>query len=336
MSVQMTGIGRRLVGLTETAYAQIPVTPAGLILPIVTSALKVGQTRDKDQTLAGFRGMPRAVLANRAVSGSIAVNVAPGSIGWWLKHLIGAPVTTGAAAPYTHTFAAAMPGAAGAIPPGFIIEDDQGANYDAAVRYIRYQGCRVNQGKFSLKASGFLGATFDVIGSTFGRSNQLLDATPTDNGQQAFPAMSGALVLNSGGEIAASITQFDLTWANGLDNSNYVIGGGGVLDSLPEGNADVSGTVTFLLKDDAVQAKILADADFSITASVMNGVGTGATAGNEKLTFNIPSGAFDINTPTIPGPKGITVQANFSAHRTSGELGITAVLLSPLATVEGA
>jgi len=54
------------------------------------------------------------------------------------------------------------------------------------------------------------------------------------------------------------------------------------------------------------------------------------------LTFTIPSGAFEIATPTIPGPKGITVQANFSAHRTSGELGITAVLLSPLATVEGA
>lgn len=335
MSIQMTGIGRRLVGLTETAYAQIPTTPAGLVLPIVTSGLKVGQTRDKDQTLAGFRGMPRGVLANRQVTGSIAVNAAPGSIGWWLKHLIGTPTTTGTAAPYTHTFAAAMPGAAGALPPGFIIEDDQGANYAAGVRYIRYQGCRINQGKFQMKASGFLSATFDVIGSTFSRAGALLDLTPTDNGQTAFPAMSGSLVLNSGGAIAASITQFDLAWANGLDNSNYVIGGGGTLDNLPEGNAEVSGSITFLLKDDAMQAQILADADFSITASVQNGDGTGSAAGKEKLTFTIPAGAFEINTPTIPGPKGITVQANFSAHRTSGELGITATLLSPLATVEG-
>lgn len=336
MAQQMTGIGRRLVGLTETAYAQIPGSPVGLVLPIVTSQLKAGQTRDKDQTLSGFRGMPRGVLANRTIAGAITVNAAPGSIGWWLKHLIGAPTTTGSAAPYTHVFQAAMPGLAGALPAGFIIEDDQGANYDSTVRYIRYQGCRINQGKFTLKPSGFLESSFDIIGSTFSRASSLLDATPTDNGQSAFPGMSGALVLNSGGAVAVDITQFDLTWANDLDNSNFIIGGGGTLGSLLEGNADVSGTVTFLLKDDAMQAKILADSDFSITTSVQNGDGTGSATGKEKLTFSIPSGAFEINTPTIPGPKGISVQANFSAHRTTGELGVTATLLSPLATVEGA
>jgi hypothetical protein len=336
MGIQMTGIGRRLVGITEAAYAQIPGVPIGLVLPILTSALTAKQARDNDATLAGFRGMPRGVLANKTIAGSVAVNAAPGSIGWWLKHLIGAPVTTGAGAPYTHTFTAAMPGDAGALPPGFIIEDDQGANYTAAERYIRYQGCRINQGKFSLKASGFLAATFDLMGSTFSRDPDPLDAAVTDNGQQAFPGMSGSLVLNSGGAIAVPITQFDLTWANGLDNSNYTIGGGGALGSLPEGSADVSGAITFLLQDDAMQAKILADADFSITASVKNGAGDGSATGAEKLTFTIPAGAFEISTPTIPGPKGISVQANFSAHRTAGELGVTAVLLSPLATVEGA
>jgi hypothetical protein len=335
MALQMTGIGRRLVGLTESAYAQIPGSPAGLVLPIVTSQLKAAQSRDKDQTLSGFRGMPRGMLANQNIAGTVTVNSAPGSIGWWLKHLIGVPTTTGASAPYTHTFQAAMPGQSGALPAGFIVEDDQGANYTSAMRYIRYQGCRINQGKFSLKPSGFLEASFDIIGSTFSRASSLLDATPTDNGQNAFPGMSGSLVLTSGGAIAVDITQFDLNWSNDLDNSSFVIGGGGTLGSLPEGNADATGSVTFLLKDDAMQAKVLSDSDFSITASVKLGDGTGSSAGNEKLTFNIPASAFEINTPTIPGPKGISVQANFSAHRTTGELGVTAVLLSPLASVEG-
>jgi hypothetical protein len=336
MGVQMTGIGRRLVGITETTYAQIPAVPAGLVLPILTSALAVKQPREADQTLAGYRGMPRGALGNLAVAGTIAVNAAPGTIGWWLKHLIGNPTTTGSGAPYTHTFAFAMPGAAGALPPGFIIEDDQGANYTAAERYIRYQGCRVSQGKFSLKASGFLASSFDIMGATYSRDADPLDDTALDNGQQAFPNASGSLVLNSGGAIAASVTQFDLAINNNLDNSNYVIGGGGVVDSLAEGNADVSGTLTYLLKDDALLAKILADQDFSITFSIKNGLGDGSAVGNEKLTFTIPAGAFDITTPPIPGPKGISLQAAFSAHRTSGELGVTATLLSPLATVEGA
>lgn len=336
MAQQMTGIGRRLVGFTESAYAQIPGSPSGLVLPIVTSQLKAGQTRDQDQTLAGFRGMPRGMLANQNIAGTITVNAAPGSIGWWLKHLIGIPTTTGSAAPYSHAFAANMPGDAHGLPPGFIIEDDQGVNYTAGSRYIRYQGCRVNQGKFTLKPSGFLETSFDIIGSTYSRASSLLDATPTDNGQKAFPGMSGSLALNSGGAITVDVTQFDLNWNNNLDNSNFVIGGGGTLGSLPEGNADASGTITFLLKDDDLLAKILSDSDFSITASVKNGAGDGSSAGNEKLTFSIPSGAFEINTPTIPGPKGISVQANFSAHRTTGELGVTATLLSPLATVEGA
>lgn len=334
MGAQMTGIGRRLIGYTETVFGTIPGLPAGLVLPIVTSALSVKRARDSDATLQGYRGMPRGVLANKDVSGSVTVNGAPGSLGFWLKHLIGIPTATGSGAPYNYSFAANMPGDAHGLPPGFTVEDDQGANYTSAFRYIRYQGCRINQGKFALKANGFFTSTFDLMGADFSRAAALLDAAPSDNAHQAFPASSGAVVLNSGGAIAAPLTQFDLTWNNNLDSSNFVIGGGGVRANLPEGNADVSGSLTFLLQDDALLAKIIADADFSITASVQNGDGDGSVAGDEKLTWNIPAGAFELVTPGIPGPKGISVQANFAAHRTSAELGITAVLLSPLAGVD--
>jgi len=43
---------------------------------------------------------------------------------------------------------------------------------------------------------------------------------------------------------------------------------------------------------------------------------------------------FAATTPVISGPKGVRLQASFTAHRTTGEIGVTAVLKSPLATIE--
>lgn len=54
--------------------------------------------RITDETLSGFRGQPASIPGNTDVAGSVPVNVAPESIGRWLKHLLGpatvyAPVT---------------------------------------------------------------------------------------------------------------------------------------------------------------------------------------------------------------------------------------------------
>ena len=48
-----------------------------------------------------------------------------------------------------------------------------------------------------------------------------------------------------------------------------------------------------------------------------NGIGDG-TAGNEYLDFNIPNLFYDFKTPPVPGPKGLSVDLNWSAHYAPG------------------
>ncbi|MEN6538928.1 MAG: phage tail tube protein [Mizugakiibacter sp.] len=329
---QVTGVRTRLAGFTETTYGQIPGTPAGLVLPFVQNGVRAQMQREQDATIDGFRGQPRSVPGNRDINGTVQVNVAPGSIGWWLQHLIGVPTTTGAAVPYTHTFAPAASGA-NALPPGFTLEEDLGSAFTAASRYIRYQGCRIAQMQLTLAPSGFLTASIDVRGADYSRSATALDATLTDNGHKAFPAMSAALSVNAGA-VTVKMTQFQLTYSNDLDDTNYTIGGNGVRGSMPEGFALVTGQTEFLLEDSNYLDLVLGDSDVSFDLSLQHGVGDG-TAGNEKLTISIPAAVNELVTPQINGPRGVRLQANFNAFRTSGEIGVQAVLLSPLAIIDG-
>ena len=136
-----------------------------------------------------------------------------------------------------------------------------------------------------------------------------------------------------GGSLAIDATKLDFTLGNNLDEDTYVIGGNGARGDLPEGMLSVSGNVEALLKDDALLAAALADEDTSLLLTLQNGTGDG-TDGNEQLQINIPALVFGVSTPTVPGPKGLRLTAPFTAHRTAGEIGVTATLKTPIATIE--
>ena len=54
---------------------------------------------------------------------------------------------------------------------------------------------------------------------------------------------------------------------------------------------------------------------------------------DEKLVLTIPNVVFAAGSPPIDGPRGLRLNANFTAHRTTGEIGVTAVLRNALPTV---
>lgn len=331
MAQQVRGANVRLIGCTETAFGTTPASPNALILPYVQNNVKADQQRDTDETIDGFRGATRSVAGNRTVGGTVQVNVAPQTIGFWLKHTLGTPTTTGAAVPYTHSFSVAASGA-NALPPGFELESDLGAGFTSTSRYVRHVGCRIGQAQFSLSPSGFVQATFTITGSDYVKSAAPLEASPTDNGHAAFSALAASLVFG-GGSLALDVTKFDLTLSNNLDEDTYTVGGGGKRGDLPEGKLMPSGTVEALLKDSNLLDAALADTDSSLVLTLSRGTGDG-TDGNEQLTITIPALVFAATTPVVTGPKGVRLQASFTAHRTSAEIGITAVLKAPIATIE--
>lgn len=331
MGKQVRGSTVRLIGVTDTAYGAPPAAPTALILPYVQNNVKADQQRDTDETISGFRGSARSVAGNRKVDGTLQINAAPQTIGFWLKHLLGAPASTTTAGVTTHVFGVAASGAE-ALPPSFTLESDMGADFTAASRYVRLSGCRIAQAQFSIGPSGFVQFTPTIAGSDYIKSATPLDAAPTDTGHAAFSTLTAALVYG-GGALALDTTKLDFTFSNNLDEDTYLVGGGGKRGDLPEGLAGVNGTIEALLKDSALLDAALSDADSSLQLTLTRGTGDG-TLGNESLQILIPALVFAVTTPTVPGPKGLRLQATFTGHRTTGEIGVTATLKTPIATIQ--
>lgn len=326
---QVTGTIVKLAGFTESTYNTTPGAPDGVLLYARSIGVQASQATNQDDTLAGYRGMLRPVRDLKDVAGSIAVNIAPQSIGFLLKHLYGAPTTTGTTNK-THTFTPSMPGGANSLPAGLLLEEDLGAAFTAASRYLRYSGCRIARGQFTFNPSGFAQAQFDIKGANVTKSATALDATLTDNGHTAFSSMVGTLTVG-GGTVTVCPTQFGFTIDNDLDDSNYCIGGGGLRGSMPEGFVMASGTIETLLNDSNLLDLLLADTNSSFAFKLQNGTGDGS-AGNESLTFNFPNVAFELTTPAVQNSKGIRLSANWKAYRTTGEIGVNAVLTNTIAT----
>ena len=325
-----SGALTRITAFTEATFNTTPGSPDGRLLAVQSFGVRADEARVDDPTLSGYRGKARSVADKRNVAGPVPISVAPEDIGFWLTHLLGKPTTTGAG-PYTHTFAI-DPAGAGALPEGMLVEVDYGSGIGTPGRYVRYSGLRINQGVLNLPNSGPPTLALDLVGANYDATpTAVLDATPTDAGHGAWSAKQIAIELDDGAT-TADFESLAITFGNDLDTERFKVGGGGVRMDIPEGFAIVSGQGVVYFNGEALMNKALSDTDAKIKVTLSRGDGLGA-AGNESLEITIPLAVFAANTPAVDGPRGLKLQANFTAHRDTGELGITAVLKSPLATV---
>lgn len=321
----------KVAAFTETTYKTIAGTPAGQLLYFKTFGLKPTQPRAESQMLSGLRGRTRSALQQKSVAGPITAELGPESIGFYLKHLVGTPTSAVEGAAYKHTFE--VGDGVKAIPPGITFEPDFTSAIATAGRYITYKGNKLGQGSFTFTPQGFIEAAFDVLGADWDASGVApLDATLTDTGHTSFSAANVTVALSSGGALDVCFQQLAFTWNNGLDETEYCISGGGVRDALDEGLITLTGSTTSLFDTAALLNKVLADADCALVITILRGTGAG-TAGNEKLVITIPSLAFEITAPAVEGPKGVVMQAAFSAHRTSGEIGAKFELYNAQSTI---
>ena len=325
-----TGALSRIIALTESTYNTTPGSPDARIVPVQTFGLAANEDRADDPTLSGFRGKTRSVADRRNVAGNVTISLAPESIGFWLAHLIGAPTTTGAG-PYSHSYAV-DPNGSGALPAGMEFEVDYGPNISTPGRYILYKGVRINQAQFQLPNSGFPSAQIDLLGADYDADGTVsVDATPTDTGHSAWSAKQIVLEIDDGAT-EVCFDSLNVTLGNDLDADLWCVGNGGVRHALPEGFFIASGEGVQHFDSPALMNKALADLDAKIKITLSRGDGLG-TAGNESLVITIPNVVLTANTPPIDGPKGLKVNMAFTAHRTTGEIGVTAVLKNALATV---
>lgn len=330
---QATGALTKILGWTEATLNTVPATPDAEVLYVRTFEGADGTQREQDPTLAGgYRGQLRGVDGRAETSISASVSIAPQSIGFWLKHLIGTPVTVGAAAPYTHTFQ--VGDGVNALPAGAGFEQDHGSRITGTARHIRYNGTRLASGAFAFNTgSAAQQATFNIVGSGRPTLNATtIDATPTDPGHAAFSLAGMSLELDDGAT-EVCIESLNLNWDNDLDTDLFCLNNGGERHGLPEGQVIITGDMVAMFDTPALLTKAFADADLKVKITMRRGTGAG-TPGNEQLEITIPLASTNRPIPAINGPRGLKQNVTFVAHRTGGaEIGVTAVLKTARAVI---
>jgi hypothetical protein len=320
---QQSGANAVLIFDTETTYKTTPASPDAHVLPFVSESLRLARNFTTSKTIRSNRNPQAPARGNMNVAGDIAIELAP-QYGKLFKHIFGGYGVAGETAPYTHTYKIA------ALPVGMCIEKQ--FTDLAADKYFLYNGCKVNSFKLSAKTEGPIDCSLSLMGAKETIGGTTIDATATDNGHTIFDGFEAS--VSQGGSPLAIVTELDFTLESALDGNTYVMDGTGVRRSLPEGKAKVSGNVKALFEDDVLYALAVANTETTLATHFTKGAGTGATVGNEKMSFYMDEMKFSPNSPVVSGPTGLLVELGFEAYlNVDADLSaLRMVLLSPIAT----
>lgn len=318
---QQAGANARLIFDTETVYAVNP-TPDAMVLPFVSESLRLSRSFSSSKTIRSTRNPQAPARGNMDVAGDISFELSP-QYGRLFKHIFGSYGVVGGAAPYTHTYKI------GALPVGMCIEKQ--FTDLATAKYALYNGCKVESFKLAGKTEGQIDCSVSLKGAKETLGAATMDATATDNGHTPFDAFEGD--IKQGGTSVATITEYDLTITNSLDGNTFAVGGAGVRRALREGLAQVTGNIKCLFEDTVLYALALANTETTLALHFTKGAGTGATVGNEKMSFYMDEMVFKPMSPVISGPTGLLVELGFEAYYNvdADASALRMVLLSPIA-----
>jgi hypothetical protein len=299
---QQRGSNVKIIYDTETVFRTTPGAPASMVLPFVRESLRMSRNLVSSNTIRSSRNPQQPVRGNVDVAGSIDIELAP-QYGLLFKHIFGTVATTGSG-PYTHTHKI------GDLPAGMTIEKQF---LDLSpIQYFKYNGCKVNNFKCTIKPEGLITASVDIIGATETvSSGGSFHASPTDRGITPFDGFG--CTIKQGGSTLAIGTEVSFTIANGLDASMYVIDGTGYRYSLPEGLARVTGNLKCIFDAITMYNLAVAGTESSLEVTLTKGTGAG-TAGNEKMVFLFDELIFKPAAPVVEGPTGLLVDLDFEAY----------------------
>jgi len=314
----------------EVTYKSKTSVTKGMLAYFTECSVAASRNDVQPNTISSDRSRAKPGAGNIDVSGNLNVEMAPQHIGFYLRHILGAPVTVGtgepAEAPYTHTFRPTT------LPVGMIVEKDwTGAGISSKVE--QFLGCRVSQATIDIPQEGAATLAMQLQGANYTIATAAIDASLGDTGHTGWFAPD--CTVKVGGSSVTNVKSVQFTINNNLDTGRYALGNAGERIDLPEGFADISGQVTAIVDTDLFSAyidKASARTDTTLEVILTFGTGTGASAGNEKLSLKLDHAIISLATPPINSPGGTEVNFTFTSFRDgSTDKGMVAVLLSPLA-----
>lgn len=285
----------------EAQYKTDPAAPDGKKIYAYSNGVRATQEHEQDQTLRGTRGQGKPAQGNVNVAGTIVTSIDHTNIGFLLKHLFGAPTTTGPG-PYVHEFTP------GDLEVGFTLEKDHSADATGVNKVEKLQGNRIASAQLNIAQSGFSSINWEVRGASRSFHEAPLDATPTDTG---FEPLGAALAtLNEGGAQLATARSGNITISNDLDEEDFNIGSG-ERGSLDEGFCLVTGQLQMRFDSFAMLEKAVNSTESSLEYILKRGVGDGS-AGAEHFGLAVEKLVYKPTSAPVEGPRGILQTLDFT------------------------
>lgn len=293
------GRNTQLLLQRETAFRTAP-TAAAFKMKYNTLRFRNEVERAEDPTISANVLAEKPSDVDEGHSFAIGSILCLNDIGQWLTLLMGEPVTTGAEAPYTHTFTLDLDDRPTALLEAGIIE---------ASKYHRYLGCALSSMSWGIQeadqnlAIEAMGAVkvSPVPGSAF-------DADPTAYAVNRACKKAGEVYDVQGANTLGLVTAASITIANNLEGMHLADGaaGYGVYDL---GQPTISGELTALYDDDT---ELLEHAEGNVSRALT--LISANQAGDATLTVNLAAVAFDQPTWSFETSRGLILTQNWRAH----------------------
>jgi len=326
MSTQVRGSDASVLVYDESVFGADPGVPAAKKVYFSSCGLKAEQNQIDDDTMSSGRGTRRSGRGNINVSGNLNVTMAPEHIGFWLKHLLGTPATTGAG-PYEHVF---VPGD---LPPGFRVETDWTSAIASKVN--AYKGLRINSGSLTLPQEGFAKLNMSLLGKSHAVITAPLDDTPTDPGHEGLVGFEA--IIKHGGARVGGVTSMSVEVNNNLGSDVYCFPATGETAgerfSLAEDKVVISGTLETVFQDFTFIDLGIAGTETTFEVVYTRGTGDG-TAGNETISFLIDHADVPLMTQTIETQAGLKASIPFKAFASGTDMGLVVTLNNAIAAAD--
>lgn len=276
----------------ETTYG---TAPASGYVQVPFASGRISAARPLiDSELLGYGRDPLAPIGDAiAVDGDVTIPVDVTAFGYWLKGLLGNPVTTGTT-PKVHTFASG-----GYTLPSMSVE----TGHPEVPSFDMASGVRVNTLRIAMERRGQLQATVGLIGQSDVPDTETNAGTPAAITLQRFGHFNGAISRN--GSALGSIESAEMTYSNNMEPVD-VIRADGLIDGVDPTIASLRGTLTARF-----DGTTLIDQAIAGTACELSFAWT--ISANASLVITAHSVFLPRPRKTLPGPGGIQVTFDWQA-----------------------
>jgi len=284
------GANALLLAAFETDYGVSPAS--GFVrFPFVSSSLGSEQGLIDSDILGQGRDPAAPSRDVVKVEGDLVVPVDLRNFGHWLKALLGAPATTGAApGPFAHEFGSGV-----LVLPSLSVE----IGMPEVPAFFLIGGVRLNSLQLNFQRSGQASATFNAIGQGEARNNASQGGVPATLPFKRFGQFQGQVKLD--GAPLANLTGANLTYSNNLERIE-TIRSDGKIDGADPTIAALTGTIEVRFADTTLLDTAISGAPVALEFAYI-------ISTNEKLAIE----AHEVYLPkpkrAISGPGG--VQASF-------------------------